>query len=126
MRLARAVPETEGPRFVAPGKKIGKIRRIVNIGYSRGRWHELALVILLSGESALRAIGVLGYARPPAFAGKTGLIAGSLEHFGQGSELLRIAAPVVAGFLELPRIAARYHTCARRSGFGIARESIVE
>ena len=86
-------------------KKIGKVTRIIVIGYRTSRRLVLLLLPRRAGDLACLAVGVPCEARPPAFAGVTGGVAVGLQQLDPAAKLGREYCHVVAGILQLPRIA---------------------
>ena len=86
-------------------KKIGKVTRIIVIGYRTSRRLGLLLLPRSAGDLPGLAVGVPCEARPPAFAGVTGGVAVGLQQLDPAAKLGRENRHVVAGILQLPRIA---------------------
>ena len=123
MRLGCPVPKR--PRLalgrVRGGEKLGEVAGVVVVGNRPCRWLGLLLLPRLAGDLSRLAVGVVGVARPPAFAGVAGRVAVGLEQFHPAAELGREKRHVVSRLLELPRVAPGQDDRPRRGALGVGR-----
>ena len=107
VRLSGAKPER--PRLAlglaSSLEKLRKVARVIVVGDRPCRRLGLLLLPCRAGDLPGFAGGVPCEARPPAFAGVTGSVAVGLQQLDPSAILGREYCHMVAGMLQLPRIA---------------------